>query len=67
MDPAFLFNTGSTTLVISVQFPAAEIINVPGAITFSPFGYFCFIDKESFPVGILIPSAIAKSEQALTA
>ncbi|MNV06279.1 hypothetical protein D3C71_966500 [compost metagenome] len=53
--------------MISVQFPAAEMINVPGAMTFSPFGYFCFIDKESFPVGILIPNAMAKSEQALTA
>src|SRR5690606_40964200 len=59
--------TGSTTRRISVQLPAAEIITVPGAITLSPFGYFCFIDRESFPVGILIPSAIAKSEQAFTA
>src|SRR5436190_20365477 len=49
-----------------VQFPAAEIITVPGAIT-SSFGYFCFIERESFPVGILIPNSIAKSEQALTA
>src|SRR5690606_28476708 len=49
-----------------LQFPAAEIITVPGAIT-SAFGYFCFIDKESFPVGILIPNSMAKSEQACTA
>ncbi len=51
---------------MSSQFPAAEMITVPGAIT-SPSAYFCFIDKESFPVGMLIPNSIAKSEQALTA
>src|SRR5690606_5984122 len=50
-----------------VQLPAAEIINVPGAMTFSPFGYFCFMDSESFPVGMLIPKAMAKSEQPFTA
>ena len=48
------------------QFAAAEIITVPGAIT-SSLGYFCFIESESLPVGILIPSSIAKSEQAFTA
>src|SRR5688572_24041259 len=48
------------------QFPAAEIITVPGAIT-SSLGYFCFIESESFPVGILIPNSIAKSEQPFTA
>ena len=53
-------------MVILLQLPAAEIITVPGAIT-SSFGYFCFIDKESFPVGILIPNSIANSEQPLTA
>src|SRR5690606_19075195 len=67
IEPAFLDKTGSTTLVISVQLPAAEMIKVPGAITFSPFGYFCFIDNESLPVGMLIPNSIAKSEQAFTA
>src|SRR5690554_3267100 len=51
---------------MSLQFPAAEIITVPGAIT-SPSGYFCFIDNESLPVGILMPNSIAKSEQPLTA
>src|SRR5690606_40661123 len=51
---------------MSLQLPAAEIITVPGART-SPSLYFCFIDKESFPVGILIPSLIAKSETACTA
>src|SRR5690554_417115 len=51
---------------MSLQFPAAEIITVPGAIT-SSFGYFCFIESESFPVGMLIPSSIAKSEQPFTA
>src|SRR5690606_31772582 len=50
-----------------VQLPAAEIINVPGAMTFSPLGYFCFIDRESLPVGILMPNAIAKSEHPFTA
>ncbi len=39
---------------------------VPGASTvLSP--YFCAIDSESFPVGTLIPSPIAKSETASTA
>ena len=55
MDCAFLFKVGSTTLVISVQFPAADIITVPGEIT-SSLGYFCFIDNESFPVGIFNPN-----------
>ena len=53
-------------MVIVEQFPPAEIITVPGAIT-SSFGYFCFIESESLPVGILIPSSIAKSEHAFTA
>src|SRR5215217_5691955 len=51
---------------MSSQLPAAEMITVPGAIT-SPFLYFCFIDSESFPVGILIPNEIANAEQAFTA
>ncbi len=42
------------------------MITVPGAIT-SSFGYFCFIESESFPVGILIPNSIAKSEHPSTA
>src|SRR5690606_29021313 len=67
IEPAFLDKTGSTTFLMSVQLPAAEIIKVPGAITFSPFGYFCFIDKESLPVGMLMPNSMAKSEQAFTA
>ena len=66
MNPQFFFKTGSTTLVILEQFPAAEIITVPGAIT-SSFGYFCFMESESFPVGMLIPSSIAKSAHAFTA
>src|SRR5690606_22553895 len=66
MLPAFFFKTGSTTLVMSLQLPAAEIITVPGEIT-SSFGYFCFIDKESFPVGTFIPKSIANSETASTA
>src|SRR5699024_5580287 len=51
---------------ISEQCAAADMVTVPGAIT-SSLGYFCFIDKESFPVGILMPKAMAKSEQAFTA
>src|SRR5690606_18968482 len=66
MEPASLRNTGSTTFVISVQLPPAEMMTVPGAIT-SPSGYFCFMDSESLPVGILMPSATAKSEQPCTA
>ena len=42
------------------------MITVPGAKT-SPSLYFCFIDNESLPVGILIPKSMAKSEQAFTA
>src|SRR5690606_29855914 len=67
MEPACLDNTGSTTFLMSVQFPVAEIISVPGAMTSLPFGYFCFIDSESLPVGILMPNSIAKSEQPFTA
>ncbi len=66
MFPPSTCKTGSTTFVISLQLPAAEIITVPGDIT-SPSEYFCFIDKESFPVGTLIPKSIANSETALTA
>ena len=53
-------------VLISLQLAAAEIITVPGAIT-SPSGYFCFMDKESFPVGTLMPRSIANSEMAFTA
>ena len=66
MWPPFLCNTGSITLVISVQFAAAEIITVPGAIT-SSLGYFCFMESESFPVGTLMPRSMANSETASTA
>ena len=47
--------------------PIAEMITVPGESTFVPSGYFCVMDKESFPVGIFIPSAQAKSLTASTA
>ena len=60
------FKTGSTTLLIWLQFPAADIITVPGEIT-SSFGYFCFIDNESLPVGTLIPNSIENFEIASTA
>ena len=59
-------NNGSTTLEMALQFPAAVIITVPGETT-SPSGYFCFIESESLPVGILIPKSIANSEMASTA
>src|SRR5210317_260028 len=42
------------------------MITVPGAST-SPSGYFCFMERESLPVGILIPNAIAKFEHSSTA
>src|SRR5690606_13312368 len=51
---------------MSLQCPPADIITVPGAMM-SASGYFCFIDRESLPVGMLIPSAIANSEQPSTA
>src|SRR5690349_19971812 len=66
MLPPFFLRTGSTILVMSEQLPAADMITVPGAIT-SPPGYFCFIDSESLPVGMLMPNWMAKSEQASTA
>ncbi len=47
--------------------PAAEIISVPGERTLLPSGYFCVIESESLPVGILMPKAVAKSLAALTA
>ena len=53
-------------LVISLQFAAAEMITVPGDNT-SLSLYFCFIERESFPVGMLIPNSIAKFEQDSTA
>ena len=58
--------TGATTLRISPTSPAAEIITVPGAITFcSP--YFWVMERESLPVGMLMPSARANLEQLSTA
>ena len=43
------------------------MITVPGEYTISPFGYFCVIESESLPVGILIPNLQAKSLTASTA
>ena len=60
-------NTGETTFFMSDTSPPAETITVPGEITFSPLGYFCVIDRESFPVGTLICSAQQKSLNAFTA
>ena len=62
----FSLNSGSTTLFILLHSAAAEIITVPGART-SLSEYFCFIDKESFPVGTLIPSSIANLDIDSTA
>ena len=45
----------------------AEIITVPGDKTFFPSEYFCVIDNESLPVGILIPRLIANSLISFTA
>ena len=59
-------NNGSTTLDILLQCAAAEMTTVPGERT-SPSGYFCFMERESFPVGTLIPKSMAKSETPLTA
>ena len=66
MSPPCFLKTGSITFLMLLQFAAAEIITVPGEIT-SSFGYFCFIDSESLPVGTLIPKSIAYSEIACTA
>ena len=42
------------------------MITVPGEMTSSSL-YFCFIERESFPVGTLIPNEIANSEIPSTA
>ena len=42
------------------------MITVPGDITSSSL-YFCFMERESFPVGTLIPKEIAKSDIPSTA
>ena len=52
-----------TTIPSGGRFYDAEIMTVPGAKT-SPSEYFCFMERESFPVGILIPKEIAKSEHS---
>ena len=59
-------NTGSTIFLTSLTAADAVIITVPGAYTFS-LGYFCTIESESFPVGILIPNSQVKSLTASTA
>jgi len=48
------------------QCPAAEMITVPGAVT-APSSYCCFMDRESLPVGMLMPNSVAKEAQASTA
>ena len=59
--------TGETTFLMSETSPPAETMTVPGLMIFSPFGYFCVIERESFPVGTLICSAQQKSDNAFTA
>src|SRR5258705_12152439 len=66
-DPILFFNAGDTVFRISNSSATAEIITVPGESTVDPSGYFCAIDNESFPVGILIPNRQAKSLTASTA
>src|SRR5690554_2588473 len=65
-EVSVFWNTGSTTLWISLQFAAAEIMTVPGEIT-SSLGYFCFMESESFPVGTFMPNSIANCDTASTA
>ncbi len=59
--------TGSTIFLISDTSPTAEIITVPGANTTELSGYFWVMERESFPVGILSPKAMEKSDAAFTA
>src|SRR6478752_1087772 len=59
--------SGVTILRTLVTSPEAEIITVPGEYTTPPSLYFCVIDRESFPVGMLMPKAIEKSLTASTA
>jgi hypothetical protein len=59
-------STGDTVLRMSLTSPAAEIITVPGANTLSS-PYFWVMDRESLPVGMLMPSAHANSLHASTA
>ena len=66
ISPPFFFKTGLTTFLTSQQLAVADIITVPGHST-SLSMYFCFIDNESLPVGILIPSSIANLEHDFTA
>src|SRR5690606_10130929 len=42
------------------------MITVPGDST-SPSLYFCFMERESFPVGTLMPRLMAKSDTPCTA
>ena len=59
--------TGSTVFLKSITSPAAEIITVPGENTSEPSLYFCVMERESLPVGILMPRAMANSLAAVTA
>src|SRR5690554_7886427 len=61
------FNTGSTTLRTSDTSPTELMMTVPGDITCSPFLYFWVIDRESLPVGTLIPRSTTKSLKVSTA
>ena len=59
--------TGESTFFTSETSPIALMITVPGLSTRDPSGYFCVIESESFPVGMLMPSEMASAEAASTA
>ena len=52
---------------MSLTWPPALTITVPGEIIFSPLGYCWLNDSESLPVGTLMPSAQQKLLSASTA
>src|SRR6266542_5345624 len=66
-EPSTLLITGVTDLRMCVTSADDEMITVPGEYTTSPSGYFWVIDRESLPVGILMPRAMEKSLAAFTA
>ena len=66
MSPPFFCNTGSTTWLMLSQWAAAEMMTVPGDNT-SPSLYFCFMERESFPVGTLMPKSMANCDKDSTA
>ena len=59
-------NTGEIMLRTSLTCPPADTITVPGDMIFSPLGYCCASESESFPVGTFIFNAQQKSLSAST-